>query len=263
MLYRNPKIPFESKATSRTLPTAVSTLLRAGWAAARGRLHAPCLFCTSARRGLWAPATIGGARQCASSWAPRLSCGRAPRIGAGLEASSPRVLWVNLHAVWDRAEVPVPRLGVSLRTLGTPPEPCLEAAASPGQDGAGAHAPQLRVNPTLPWQGAHRSVSQLCGDTTGGSLCPPGVPRASPPRAAARRGPAGRSFLRPPLSACKRRQKTWLGPAGPLWGPSPELIKAPSPALCCGALSLFPVSSRGGPRAREPGSLRRAVPGWE
>lgn len=49
----------------------------------------------------------------------------------------------------------------------------------------------------------------------------------------------------------------------PFWGPSPELIKAPSPALCCGALSLFPVSSRGGPRAREPGSLHRAVPGWE
>lgn len=37
---------------------------------------------------------------------------------------------------------------------------------------------------------------------------------------------------------------------------------APSPAPRCGALSLFDVS-RGGPRAREPGSLRRAVPGCE
>lgn len=223
MLYRNPKIPFESKATSRTLPTAVSTLLRAGWAAARGRLHAPCLFCTSARRGLWAPATIGGARQCASSWAPRLSCGRAPRIGAGLEASSPRVLWVNLHAVWDRAEVPVPRLGVSLRTLGTPPEPCLEAAASPGQDGAGAHAPQLRVNPTLPWQGAHRSVSQLCGDTTGGSLCPPRCPRSIAAPRSSSAGPGWPLLSAPATFRMQTETENVAGPSGTPFGvPAPS-----------------------------------------
>lgn len=58
------------------------------------------------------------------------------------------------------------------------------------------------------------------------------------------------------------RKRGWAQ-RDPFWGPSPELIKAPSPALRCGSLSLFPVSSRGGPRAREPGSLRRAVPGWE
>lgn len=79
-------------------------------------------------------------------------------------------------------------------------------------------------------------MSQLCGDTTGGApFVPPGVPGASPPRAAARRGLAGCSFLCPPLSACKRRQKTWLGPAGPLLGSQPRADQSPepSPVLWC------------------------------
>lgn len=129
---------------------------------------------------MWAPATIGGAQQCASSRSPRLSCGRAPRIGAGLEASSPRVLWVNLNAVWDRAEVPVPRLGSRCAPWGPPralPRGCSKPRAGRRRS---ARATAPRKSNAAVARSTPKRVTALRGHPGGGSLCPPGVPGASP-----------------------------------------------------------------------------------
>lgn len=100
---------------------------------------------------------------------------------------------------------------------GPPPEPCLEAAASPGQDSAGAHAPQLRVNPTLPWQGAHRNVSQLCGDTPGGA---PFVPPVSPEHRHSA-GPGWPLLSAPATFRMQTETENVAGPSGTPLGSQP------------------------------------------
>lgn len=143
-----------------------------------------------------APAAIGGLGGVRAAGHRGSAAAEPPGSELAWKQVAPACRGLTCMPFGPRAEVPVPRPGSCCAPWG-PPEPCLEAGASPGQDGAGAHVPQLSANASAAVaRSTPKRVTALRGHR-GGLRLSPGVPRAPLPHAAAQRGPAGRSVLRP------------------------------------------------------------------